>query len=123
MARAYGAVAGNAPWLAFADLEATDYEVTTASLLLIQSLIAAYAAVVNSPRAATVKIGTAKEATEAMNAVQREIFDQQLDKLVKPITKTNPAFYSDYTKSRIIVDKAATHAAKTTPVPPAGGGK
>lgn len=96
----------------------TDYEVTAASLLLLNNLVAAYAAVVNSPRAATVKIGSAKEAIDALIDRQRQLFERQFDKLMKPFEKKSPEFFAAYTKSRLIVDKAATHAKK----PPAKSG-
>lgn len=72
----------------------SDYEVTQASLLLLQNLVAAYAAIVHSPRAATVKIGSAKEAITALIDQQRDIFEQQLDKLMKPFEKSAPDFFS-----------------------------
>ena len=86
----------------------TDYDVTLEKLLALANLVAAYAAVVNSPRAATVKIGTATEAIDQIIAAQRTHFDQVADKLMKPFKKSAPDFFSDYDKARTIVDRAAS---------------
>ena len=50
----------------------------------------------------------------------RSIFRNEIDKMMTPYEKSNPDFFNGYFAARVIVNRAATHAAPkpATPAPP-----
>jgi hypothetical protein len=48
----------------------------------------------------------------------RSIFRNEIDNMVTKFRKTNPDFYNGYFAARVIVNRAATHAAPKPPAAP-----
>jgi hypothetical protein len=48
----------------------------------------------------------------------RGIFRNEIDKMMTPYKKSNPDFYNGYFAARVIVNRAASHAAPQPPPPP-----
>ncbi|MFT3781476.1 MAG: hypothetical protein QM790_05610 [Nibricoccus sp.] len=94
-------------------IAAADYGLSDAMLEMLGNRIAAYAAVAQSPRAATVKITTARQAVEDHIKATDEILDSVLDKLVRQFNTTKPDFVTAYFRARIIVDSAASRTTTT----------
>ena len=92
---------------------------TADELTALNNRIAAYAEVVQSPRAATIKITTATEAIAARFAAADDLLAMILDKLAPRFKKSAPDFFSAYKGARVIVDAPG---ARKAPAPaPANG--
>ena len=91
-----------------------DFGVTADELSALHNRIAAYAEVVQSPRAATVKISTATEAIVARFEAADDLLKMVLDKLAPRFKKSAPDFFSGYNGARVIVDAAS---ARKVPAP------
>ncbi len=101
------------------ELRLADFGVTVDELTALANRIAAYAEVVQSPSAATIKISTATEAIAARFAAADELLAMVLDKLMLRFKKSAPDFFSAYKGARVIVDAPR---GRKTPVPaPANG--
>ncbi len=91
---------------------ASDYAITAAELTALGAAITKFEGMKTAPRNAVVDRKVATLALpEAVNYV-RGIYRNELDKLMTRFKKSAPAFYSAYTAARVIVNHAATHAAK-----------
>ena len=108
----------------------SDQLLDAGELSVLHNRIAAYAEVVQSPRAATVKITTATQAIEMHFEQADEVLEKVLDKLVRKFKPANREFFDAYTAARSIVDKAASRSngngsggGTATPVPAAVGAK
>lgn len=53
-----------------------------------------------------------------MDVTARRIFRNEIDKTMSPFKKSNADFYNGYFAARVIVDRAATHAAPKKPATP-----
>ena len=91
-----------------------DFGLTADELTALKNRIAAYAEVVQSPRAATVKISTATDAIAARFAAADDLLARVLDKLAPRFKKSAPDFFSAYRGARVIVDAPS---ARKTPAP------
>ena len=99
-------------------LGAADYGLSEPLLQALDNRIAAYAAVAESPRAATAKIASATQAVAERFKAADEILDTVLDKLLRQFTATKPEFVAAYWQARVIVDAAASHATGEAPSSP-----
>jgi hypothetical protein len=59
-----------------------------------------------------------KRAGQVLIANVRSIFRNEIDKMMTPYKKSNPDFYNGYFAARVIVNRAASHAAPKKPTPP-----
>ena len=96
-----------------------DFGLAVDELTALKNRIAAYAAIVQSPRAATIKISTATEAIATRFAAADELLSLTLDKLAPRFKKSAPDFFSAYQGAGAIVDAAS--ARKTIAPAPANG--
>jgi len=96
----------------------TDYGVLGTDVTALDTARTTFAGMKTSPReaAAARKVQTASLAQLIANV--RSIFRNELDKMVTKLRKTNPDFYNGYFAARVIVNRAATHAAPKPPTPP-----
>ena len=88
----------------------SDQLLNAGELAVLRNRIAVYADVVQSPRAATVKITTATQAIEAHIEDADEVLGRVLDKLVRKFKPGNREFYDAFIAARSIVNKAASHS-------------
>ena len=96
--------------------ELATLHVTQANLDEFTAALAAFNEARTGPREAT---ATRKVQTELLRTKIQEATDilrNRLDRMVDLFSRTNPDFVAGYKNARVIVDRAATHAAK------AGGG-
>ena len=93
------------------------YGITAPDVTQLNTLRTTYAGIQTSPReaAAARKVQTASLAQLIANV--RSIFRNEIDKMVTKFRKTNPDFYNGYFAARVIVNRAASHAAPK-PQPP-----
>ena len=98
-----------------------DFGLTADELSTLKNRIAAYAEIVQSPRAATIKISTATEAIAARFAAAVELLSLTLDKLAPRFKKSAPDFFSGYEGARVIVDAASPRKAPAPAPNPANG--
>ena len=96
-----------------------DFGLTVDELTALKNRIAAYAEIVQSPRAATIKVSTATEAIAARFATADDLLAMTLDKLAPRFKKSAPDFFSGYEGARVIVDAASPR--KVHPPAPANG--
>ena len=94
-----------------------DFGLTADELTALKNRIAAYAEIVQSPRAATIKISTATEAIAARFAAADELLSMTLDKLAPRFKKIAPDFFSAYEGARVIVDAAGARKAPANGAP------
>src|SRR2546423_4434014 len=88
--------------------------VTAATLTALQTRISAYVEAIGSPRAERVKKSTATEMLEAEFARVDMILDDRVDGLMEQFKDSGTTFYSDYKKTRRIVDTGG----RSQPPPP-----
>ena len=91
--------------------------ITAADVTQLNTLRTTYAGIKTSPReaAAARKVQTASLSQSIASA--RSIFRNEIDKMITKFRKTNPDFYNGYFAARVIVNRAASHAAPK-PQPP-----
>ncbi|MFT3783345.1 MAG: hypothetical protein QM790_15145 [Nibricoccus sp.] len=99
-------------------VSAADYGLSEPMLQTLNNRIAAYAAVAESPRTATVKIATATQAVAAHIKAIDEVLANVLDKLVRQFEVSKPDFVAAYWQARVIVDSAASRTVGETPSAP-----
>ena len=99
-----------------ADLAA--YGVTAADVTALNTLRTTYAGIKTAPRETAADRKAQTQSLPQLIAHVRSIFRNEIDKMMTPFKKSNADFYNGYFASRVIVNRAATHAApKTKPVP------
>lgn len=98
----------------------TDYMVTAAELTALDAAITGFEGMKTSPRDAVVQRRVATLSLPDAITFVRGIYRNELDKMMSRFKKTQPEFYKAYFGARVIVDRAATHAAAkpATPVTP-----
>ena len=75
-----------------------------------------------NPRMTIAERSARGESLEALVRDNQEFLRKQIDRLVNLFSRTHPDFVAGYRKARVIVDRAATHAAPKAPgdtTPPA----
>ena len=97
-----------------------DFDVTAADVTALNSARTAFADIKDAPRQAAVGRKTQTLSLPQRIASVRSISRNEIDKMVTKKKKANPDFYAGYFAARIIVNRAATHAAKK-PAPPTPG--
>lgn len=110
--RVHDAAAGVLPELAGLDL-------TAEKLAAFQQQIADMRANANLPRQ---KIGDRKAVTKQLAAGFRKvdgILGEQIDRLLLPLEKTNPAFYVRYQAARTVIGQTGSRSAQPEPTQPA----
>jgi hypothetical protein len=95
------------------------FDVTAADVTALTTARTTFAGIKTSPRQAAVGRKTQTESLPQLIANVRSIFRNEIDKMVTKKKKANPDFYAGYFAARIIVNRAATHAAPKPPAPPA----
>jgi hypothetical protein len=104
--------------LATANIAAlADFDVIAADVTALNAARTAFVGIKDSPRQAAVGRKTQTLSLPQRIANVRSIFRNEIDKMVTKKKKANPDFYAGYFAARIIVNRAATHAAKK-PAPP-----
>jgi hypothetical protein len=98
--------------------ELATLQVTQANLDELDEALQDFNAAKTGPRTA---VAARVVQTESLPRLIREangILRNQIDRMVSLLKRTNPEFVSGYQSARVIVDRAATHAAATsTPAP------
>lgn len=97
---------------------ASDYQVTAAELMALGTAITKFDGMKTAPRDAVVNRKVATLALPDAIAFVRSIYRNELDKMMTRFRKSAPDFYAAYFAARIIVSRAATHAAPKAPVAP-----
>jgi hypothetical protein len=96
-----------------------DFDVTAADVTALTTARTTFAGIKTAPRQAAVGRKTQTDSLPQLIANVRSIFRNVIDKMVTKKKKANPDFYAGYFAARIIVNRAATHAApKPPPAPP-----
>ena len=95
-----------------------DFDVTAADVTELNAARTAFAGMKTSTREAAVGRKTQTESLPQLFANVRSIFRNEIDKMVTKKKKNNPDFYAGYFSARIIVNRAATHAAPAPSAPP-----
>lgn len=95
------------------------YGVTAADGTALDGAITAFSAMKTAPRTAAAGRKSATQSIAELIRNTRSLFRNQLDKMMTPFRTSNPDFYSGYFAARVIVNRAATHAAPKRPTPPA----
>jgi hypothetical protein len=95
-----------------------DYGIKDGEIQAFNNAITRFTELKTAPR-------TAKAARSGMtlgvaNLIRatRSLFRNQLDKLMTPFRKSHPDFYKGYVAARVIVNRAASHAPKSSAEPP-----
>jgi hypothetical protein len=97
------------------------FDVTAADVTALTTARTTFVGIKTSPRQAAVDRKTQTLSLPQLIAKVRSIFRNEIDKMVTKKKKTHPDFFSGYFTARIIVNRAATHAAPkkaATPEPP-----
>jgi hypothetical protein len=94
---------------------ASDYQITAEDLAALATAITKFDGMKTAPRDAVVNRKVATLSLPDALAFVRGIYRNELDKMMTRFKKKEPNFYSAYTVARIIVNRAATHAAPKTP--------
>jgi hypothetical protein len=110
---------GRATTLATDNIAAlADFDVTAADVTALTTARTTFAGIKTSPRQAEVGRKTQTYSLPQLMANVRSIFRNEIDKMVTKKKKANPDFYAGYFAARIIVNRAATHAAPKKPAAP-----
>ena len=94
------------------------FDVTAADVTELDAARTAFEGRKTSTREAAVGRKTQTDSLPQLIANVRSIFRNEIDKMVTKKKKANPDFYDGYFAARIIVNRAATHAATATTPPP-----
>lgn len=95
-----------------------DFDVAAADVTALNTALAAFSTIKDSPRQAAVGRKAQTQSLPQLIADVRSIFRNEIDKLVTKKKKANPDFYAGYFAARIILNRAATHAAPKSPPAP-----
>ena len=71
-----------------------------------------------SPRELVAGCKALTQSLSELIANVRSFFRNEIDKIMTPYKKSNPDFYNGYFAARVIVNRAASHAAPKKPAPP-----
>ena len=110
--------------LAAANTKKTDLatlQVTQANIDELNDALQAFNAAKASPRTATAERMAQTQSLASQIRETSGILKNQIDPLVNLFRRSNPDFVAGYRAARVVVDRAATHAAAApaTPIPPA----
>jgi len=97
------------------------YGVTAAEVTALNTARTTLQGIQTSPRELVAGRKALTQSLSELIANVRSIFRNEIDKMMTPYKKSNPDFYNGYFAARVIVNRAATHAAPkkpTTPTPP-----
>ena len=96
-----------------------DYGILPADVTALDTARTAFVKTKAVPREAVAQRKTQNESLSQLIANVRSIFRNEIDKMMSPFKKSNPDFYRGYIAVRVVVDRAATHAAPAKPPAPA----
>ena len=102
--------------------ELTTFQVTQANIDELDQALQRFNASKTNPRMTIAERSARGESLEALVRDNQEFLRKQIDRLVNLFSRTHPDFVAGYRKARVIVDRAATHAAPKAPgdtTPPA----
>lgn len=95
---------------------AAKYNVSASDLTAFKTAIQEFTSVQPKPRQGLAASASATAELVELFAAVDKVLQEQIDPLVEKFKQSNPAFYNEYQKARVIVDNAATHpGAPNTP--------
>jgi len=97
--------------------ELVAFQVTQANIDELDRALQNYNAAKAGPRQATAERVAQTESLSNLIRDANDILRNQIDRLVNLFSRSHPQFVSSYLSARVIVDRAATHAAAKTSTP------
>ena len=92
---------------------------TAANVTALDTARTTFQGIQTSPRELVAGRKALTQSLSELIANVRSIFRNEIDKIMTPYKKSNPDFYNGYFAARVIVNRAASHAApKPAPPPP-----
>jgi len=94
------------------------YGVTAANVTALNTARTTFQGIQTSPRELVAGCKALTQSLSELIANVRSFFRNEIDKIMTPYKKSNPDFYNGYFAARVIVNRAASHAAPKKPAPP-----